>query len=151
MAGSWLRGPFRLQSPGTDPNAGWTGPAPALLSMNAILAFVDHFLPGFKAGGPIRTLANIIDRLGNEFEFRIVTRDRDWTDRAPYPDVQVDAWQRVGNAEVFYASPASLRGGTLRRLLSETEHGAVYVNSLFSPRFTGLVVTLRALHFVPRN
>ena len=45
--------------------------------MSTILAFVDHFLPGFKAGGPVRTLANIVDRLGDEFEFKIVTRDRD--------------------------------------------------------------------------
>jgi len=29
-----------------------------------ILIFVDHYLPGYKARGPIRTLANMEDRLG---------------------------------------------------------------------------------------
>jgi hypothetical protein len=32
-----------------------------------IMTFVGSYLPGYKAGGPIRTLANIVDRLGDEF------------------------------------------------------------------------------------
>ncbi len=48
-----------------------------------ILAFIGHYLPGYKAGGPIRTLENMVDALGDEFEFRIVTSDRDLGDGDP--------------------------------------------------------------------
>lgn len=35
-----------------------------------ILTLADYYLPGYKAGGPIRTLANMVDMLGDEFKFR---------------------------------------------------------------------------------
>src|SRR5215813_4412202 len=60
-----------------------------------VLVFADYYLPGFKAGGPIRTLANIMEQLGDEFEFRIVTRDRDYGDRSPYPGILTNCWQAI--------------------------------------------------------
>jgi len=42
-----------------------------------VLAFTACYLPGYKGGGPIRSVANIVDRLGEEFSFRIFTGDRD--------------------------------------------------------------------------
>ena len=42
-----------------------------------ILSFAGHYLPGYKAGGPIRSIANMVDQLGDEFDFRIVAGDRD--------------------------------------------------------------------------
>ncbi len=38
-----------------------------------ILTFVGVYLPGFKAGGPLRTIANMTANLGDEFEFWIFT------------------------------------------------------------------------------
>jgi len=38
-----------------------------------ILVFVSFYLPGYKAGGPVRSIANIVDHLNDEFYFRIVT------------------------------------------------------------------------------
>ena len=34
-----------------------------------ILCFVDHYLPGYKAGGPIQSIVNLVENLGDEFEF----------------------------------------------------------------------------------
>lgn len=114
-----------------------------------ILVFVDYFLPGFRAGGPIRTIANMIAHLGDAFVFRVVTRDRDLGDEAPYSSVQVDSWNAVGNAEVFYASPAVDRPTGLMRLMRQTPHDLVYLNSFFSWRSAGLPLLLRWLGVVP--
>jgi hypothetical protein len=62
----------------------------------SILVLADHYLPGYKAGGPIRTLVNMVDRIGDEFQFKIVTADRDFKDYAAYPGVTIDHWNRVG-------------------------------------------------------
>ena len=70
-----------------------------------ILCLTDYYLPGFKAGGPIRTLSNIVERLGEEFHFSFVTRDRDLGDVHPYINVEIDSWQKVKNAETLYLSP----------------------------------------------
>ena len=36
-----------------------------------ILCLTDHYLPGYKAGGPIRSIANLVEHLGDEFEIYI--------------------------------------------------------------------------------
>jgi len=108
-----------------------------------ILCFVDYYLPGYKAGGPVRTIVNMIENLGDEFDFYIVTRDRDIKSRQPYTDVKIDAWNTVGNARVFYASPKTLSFSGVRRLLRNTVHDTLYLNSFFSPIMTGLPLLIR--------
>ena len=80
-----------------------------------VLCFCDFYLPGYRAGGPIRTIANMVLNLGDEIDFHIVTRDRDFGSNEPYRGVAIDAWNTVGKAKVFYASPASLSSGAMRR------------------------------------
>lgn len=113
-----------------------------------ILVFVDYFLPGYRAGGPIRTIANMIAHLGSTFAFRVITRDRDLGDVTPYSSVQVDRWNRQGDAEVFYASRESAQPYRLARLLRQTPHDLVYLNSFFSWRSAGLLLLLRRLGVV---
>lgn len=96
-----------------------------------ILALLDYFEPGYKAGGPIRTLGNMIARLGDEFEFRVITRDRDLGSAEPYPSIAVNEWSRVGKAEVFYASPVK-HLPVLLRLLRWNSCDVLYLNSFFS-------------------
>jgi glycosyltransferase involved in cell wall biosynthesis len=116
-----------------------------------VLCFLDYYLPGFRAGGPTRTIANLVDTLGDEIDFRIVTRDRDCGDTKPYEGVRIDGWNTVGKAKVFYASPATLSMRGLGRVIRETPHDAVYLNSFMSPRMTSLPLMLRRLKQVPNR
>ena len=43
-----------------------------------ILLVTDHYLPGYRAGGPLRTIAGLIERFADEHEFFVLTRDRDF-------------------------------------------------------------------------
>lgn len=115
-----------------------------------ILTLLDYYLPGHKAGGPVRSVEQLAAQLGEELRFHVVTRDRDLGDAAPYPGVQPGRWQRVGNAQVLYLSPRG-RLGAIRRLLARTPHDAVYLNSLFSPAFAAYPLLLRRLGAVPRR
>jgi glycosyltransferase involved in cell wall biosynthesis len=110
-----------------------------------ILCFVDYYLPGYKYGGPIRSIANMVALLDDDFEFLIVTRDRDETDISPYPNVLIDQWNTVGQAKVFYASSATLSFLGVRRLLKETPHDVLYLNGFFSPLTTILPLIIRRL------
>jgi len=116
-----------------------------------VLLFVDYYLPGFRAGGPTRTIANLVAMLGDEIDFRIVTRDRDVGDQKAYDGVRIDGWNKVGKAQVFYASPATLSMSGLRKVIRETPHDAVYLNSFMSPRLTALPLMLRRLKQVPNR
>jgi len=114
-----------------------------------ILCFVAYYLPGYLAGGPIRTIANFVEQLGNEFEILIVTRDRDMLGTEQYPDVKVGDWNKVGNAQVFYAPKKSITLTRVARLLRNTPHDLLYVNSFFDPSFTGLPLLARHLGMAP--
>jgi len=97
-----------------------------------ILTFIGRYLPGYKAGGALRTVANMAEALSDEFDFRIVTSDRDSGDDAPYPSIDCCQWHRVGKALVYYlpAEEFSVRG--CARLIAATPHDTVYFQSFFS-------------------
>lgn len=115
----------------------------------SILVLADYYLPGYKAGGPIRTLVNMVDRIGDEFQFKIVTADRDFKDYAAYPGVTIDHWNRVGKADVFYMSPKRQSLKEFKKILCSTECDVVYLNSFFSPHFTIKPLLLRWLRLIP--
>jgi glycosyltransferase involved in cell wall biosynthesis len=115
-----------------------------------VLILSDYYLPGFKAGGPIRTLANIGDRLGSELRLRLITRDRDFGDTVPYPGVQTTGWQTVGNVQVAYRRAASLMPWRLFALIRSGPFDVLYLNSLFSAPFTVQTLVLRWLGLLPR-
>ncbi|MCX5705957.1 MAG: glycosyltransferase [Candidatus Omnitrophica bacterium] len=112
-----------------------------------ILTFIGSYLPGYKAGGILRVVVNTIDHLCDEFEFRIVTRDRDVGDNKPYADIELNQWQRVGNAFVYYLSPQSSTVKDILNLILSTPHDVLYLNSFFDP-LTIKVLLNRRFHRV---
>lgn len=95
-----------------------------------ILLVADWYLPGYKAGGIITALANLVDGIGDEFDLRIITRDRDLTDPAPYAGIAAGEWQPVGKAHVLYTHDLSF--AHLRHRISESQPDIIYLNSFFS-------------------
>jgi glycosyltransferase involved in cell wall biosynthesis len=116
------------------------------LARPAVLILLGAYLPGYKAGGPIRSIANLVAALGGEFSFKIVTLDRDLGDQAPFSDIVANRWVRVGRADVMYLRPG-LRGilAMCALLHSVDRETGLYVNSFFATRFSILPVLMRWL------
>ena len=110
-----------------------------------VILFVKNYLPGYKSGGPLRTIANMIESMSNEIDFLVVTRDRDVGDREPYSNIRVDQWNTVGKAQVFYASRANQSRTGLAKIVNETPHHLLYFNSLYDPIFTVPLLIARRL------
>lgn len=104
------------------------------MSAPTILIFIDHYLPGYQSGGPTRTTANLVEWLGDEFSFRILTKDRDYGDSEPYPDLKTGVWHRVGKGQVRYLAQDELSLRSLLKILRDTPHDLIYTNSTFSTR-----------------
>ena len=99
-----------------------------------ILVFIDWYRPGYRAGGPIRSLANLVDRL--PFQFWIVTSIYDHYAEEPYPNIPQNEWQhRTDNEHVMYLGPGGMNKKLVQDLLNEREYDLVYLNSLFSMTF----------------
>lgn len=114
-------------------------------SRPTILTSVRCYLPGNRWGGPIRSIANTVELLGEEFRFRIVTSDRDAGDARPYPGQAADTWTRVGKAEVLYLSPARQGLSGWRQIFREERFDILYLNSFLDPRFSLPPLLLRRL------
>ena len=113
-----------------------------------ILIFSDYFTPGFKGGGPIRTLVNFVEQLGEEIKLKIVTSDRDLGDETPYQGVSVNVWSRVGKADVRYVSPDKFSFFCVRQLMRGTTFDAIYLNSFFSYQWAIKPLLLRRVGMI---
>ena len=114
-----------------------------------VLVLLATYLPGYRAGGPIRSIANLVDALAEEFEFRIITADRDLGSRRPYPSVVPRVWTPVGNASVMYLRPAVSSLATLVRTLRRGDYDVLYLNSFFARWNSILPIMLRRLSLLP--
>lgn len=101
-----------------------------------VMVFIRHYLPGFRGGGPIRSLANLIEALGDEFDFRVVTLDRDIDDAHAYPGIETWRWTPVGNAHVMYLPRWNTGFVNLQRMMRNERPDLIYLNSFFDPVFT---------------
>lgn len=117
----------------------------------SILIFTRYYLPGYRAGGPIRSVANLVDLLCGDFEFHIVTADRDVGAQQSYEGIRTNAWNSIGNARVFYASPAARTLVAFISLIRKTPHNALYLNSFFDPIFTLQPLLARRLGWISRQ
>lgn len=116
--------------------------------MTRVLTLADYYLPGTHAGGALRSLANLIATLGDDLDFRVITRDRDWLSDRRYPGITPGTWEQVGPAKVMYLSPETIHPSTLRRVIRDTPHDVLYLNSLFSRVFTLSVLGYRRLGLI---
>ena len=91
-----------------------------------IFLVAGGYLPGYKSGGPIRAIVNIVDWLGDDYQFFIMALDRDTGDTAPYPNVNVGEWQQVGKAQVLYTPMRQLTIWQWRDALLSQKRNAIF-------------------------
>jgi hypothetical protein len=103
--------------------------------MPPILILCDQCTPGFRAGGPMRSLVGTVSLLANSFEPQVITGDRNLGGNESDPDVAVAEWNRCDDAEVFYLPPGPRSTRLLARLLNSTRQETPYLNYLFSGAF----------------
>lgn len=93
--------------------------------MNPILIVIGRYLPGYKDGGPVQSIRNLTDRLGKEYDLRILTVDRDRDDSCAYPGIIYDNWNQVGQAKVWYVRPGGFSKEIILKLAKDA--GLLYV------------------------
>ena len=114
-----------------------------------ILVLIDWYLPGYKAGGPIQSVANMVARLKSDFEFAIVTGDTDENETQPYPNIKSDAWNILNDGtRVYYFSQSEKKFSTLKKIILQEQADVIYINSLFSVFFTLYPLVIRK-YFLP--
>lgn len=112
-----------------------------------VLAVSDYYFPGDKGGGAVHALANMVSRLVDDWDFKVITRDRDFGDAVAYPNVASRSLYMHGNAGVIYISPMR-RLRKLLALVRNAEFDVLYLNSFFSPAFSFPLLLFRKFRLI---
>jgi glycosyltransferase involved in cell wall biosynthesis len=107
------------------------------MSRSRLLLFTDWFPPGYRAGGPIRSTANLVAALRDDCDISVVTSDRDFGCDEPYSNQPTNVWlPYLDSARVIYLPPSESTPVRISELLQEVSPDCIYLNSMFSLPFT---------------
>ena len=109
-----------------------------MLTKKRILISYDYFLPAFKAGGPIQSIANMVRALHAYYEFYIITGNRDLGSINPMEGVESNKWLDFedGKAKVIYLSAENQGFLRIKDVIKAAEPDLIFLNGFFSIPFT---------------
>ena len=111
-----------------------------MIMSNSILIVYDYFFPGYRAGGPIQSLTNLIVTLQNHYDISVFTSAFDLDQNEAYDTVAINEWnkillQGVNKAiNVFYASK-NIRKSEVIELIASKNFSIIYLNGIFSSTY----------------
>ena len=103
------------------------------------------FIPENLEGGVATTIANLIEQVSGEINFKIFTRDRDKFLNKSYKGIKVNQWNETPQGEVYYASPHQFGIRGLLHVLRSSNIDIIYLNSFFS--FKASIIPLIYIRF----
>ena len=111
------------------------------MSKPIILIFTLFYFPGYKAGGPIKSIRQMINSLSDDFDFKIITSDRDAGDSHAFKNVPINKWTAYKNVTIFYYKQSN-NFLYLLKIINNVKHDAIYLNSLMDRKFTMKILIL---------
>jgi len=125
-----------------------------LISKKRSLFIYDYFFPGFKAGGPIQSLTNLILHLEENSEIYFITSGYDHGEITPYPDLKLNTWTKVllpgahTPINVWYNDNKGPPKKTLKKLIEDIDPEHIYLNGIYSLHYFLLpLMAVKALGF----
>lgn len=95
-----------------------------------IAIFIDWFYPAFKAGGPIKSVFNIIQNLKDSHDFLVISSNEDLNGEKI--DVEPNVIIEKDGYRVIYLDRAARNRKRYRSLLQSFHAETIYINSIFS-------------------
>jgi len=105
------------------------------LQKKKILIFSDWFYPGYKAGGPIKSVTNLSLALQKKYDVYVFTSDTDINENIPYSSVISNTWSKPyinSNVQVYYCSKTNLNTNCIYKIICEVAPDSVYLNHMWS-------------------
>ena len=100
-----------------------------------LLLFSDWFYPGYKAGGPIKSVTNLSIALQKEIDVFVFTADTDLNETQSYSNIQSNIWTKPiagSDVQVYYCSKANLNKRTIVKIIDEINPASIYLNHIWS-------------------
>jgi glycosyltransferase involved in cell wall biosynthesis len=112
-----------------------------------ILFFYEHFLPAWKAGGPIRSIAELVHALHSEYAFHVLTSAFDHNEKKPMDFILTDQWvEWEREAQVYYHGKHSTSISFFNKQIGRLAPNIIFINGLFSFKYN-MIPLLAALRY----
>ena len=96
-----------------------------------IAIFYSGYLPGEKYGGPVTSIYNFTELLGDDNELYIICTNHDLKETTPYSGIS-SGWNKVGKSLVIYLSDAEYGKQKFSEILDKIKPDLIYASSIFS-------------------
>lgn len=113
------------------------------MTKQKIAVLIDWYLPGTKAGGPVRSVFSLVNLLKNDFDFYIITTNFDLGSSTPYNDIEANTLFFKEDVHYYYFSAANLSSANMLTLVNQINPDLVYLNSFWSFQFSISLVNLK--------
>lgn len=87
-----------------------------------VIIFIGHFLPGYKSGGPVVSVQNLIDTFSDKVDFFVVTNPRDINSQENYKGIRIDEWNNLNGYNIFYTNLDALSPTQIKNLCSNFDY-----------------------------
>ncbi|MGG7058146.1 glycosyltransferase family 4 protein [Clostridium tertium] len=118
---------------------------------NNILIFIGSYLPGTKSAGVTTSIKNLIDNLYGDFNFYIITADRDIGDIKQYDNVVIDKWVRYENCNIFYSSNYKKSIIEFKNIINSIEFDTYYFNGFYNYVDIARALPLYTMKLIPNK
>ncbi|MGZ4042365.1 MAG: glycosyltransferase [Bacteroidia bacterium] len=101
-----------------------------------IVILTSWYLPGTKAGGPVRSIYSLTALLKDFYDFYIITTNTDLGSHEPYKDIKAGEFFEREGINFYYFSERDLSESAMISLIKNLNPDLVYVNSFWSYNFS---------------
>ena len=110
-----------------------------------LLVSYDYFTPAYKAGGPIRSIDNLVHLFGENISIYILTSNQDHD--GSVLNVPTNKWNvYINNCSVIYMDSSSRNFKSICKYLSTISIDLIYINGIFS-----IFSTVNLLRYSKKN
>ena len=101
-----------------------------------IVILLDWYLPGTKAGGPVRSIYSLCELLKDFFDITILTTNSDLGSKDTYKNVQSDTLFEKEGVHYYYFSKNKIQTKNVVTLINSINPSYIYLNSFWSYSFS---------------
>ena len=107
-----------------------------------LLICYSYFLPAYKAGGPIQSIANLIRNLHADFDIYVLTSNTEFGGQVL--EIETNKWIdfEQNKAKVMYLSPENQSFFFIKKMLQQVQPDKIFVNGIYSIPFTWIPALL---------
>lgn len=113
-----------------------------------LLIFYSYFTPAYKAGGPIRSIQNLVDLIKGDLTIDIVCSAFDLGEKEVLPGISPNEWNTLSESiSVFYIKTGTV--AKIRNVIGERKPDIIYINGIFLPTYGWLPIFLAKVKRIP--